>query len=115
MTKFFVPGAASPQMAEEGYAGFVKNSATYPLAHPTARLFRVSFPKRNRANRETACVAEVGKEMENWPEPHGPVLGIVETSNEIVIHTKRGVLHGDLIHVGPSTVTERVYFEDYAR
>jgi hypothetical protein len=73
VAKFFVPAASTPE-AEKAYAAFVKTSP-YLLLHPSARLFRISFPHRARAGRAQLCVAEVGKGITNWPEPAGPTVG----------------------------------------
>lgn len=108
MPNFFIPFAATPDEAEKVYQGLLKSSSTYPLTHPNARLFRIVFQ-----HHDFTCVAEVGRELDNWPESHGPVLAIVETANLITIHTQRSVLAGDRILVSPLETSERVYFDDY--
>lgn len=71
MPRFFVPFTETPQEAESVYQGFLKSSSsTYPLTHPSARLFRITFQ-----HHDTSCVAEVGKELDNWSEAHGPING----------------------------------------
>lgn len=113
MAKFFVPAASTPEIAEKAYAAFVKTSP-YLLLHPSARLFRISFPHRARAGRAQLCVAEVGKSITNWPEPAGPVLAIVETANLVLVHTVgREALAAGPLMVGAREVAERVYFDDY--
>ena len=75
MPEFFVPpaGAISRETAEKAYAACVKNSEPYPLKHPTARLFRISFPHRGlNPKRVSQCVAEVGSEIRNWAGARWP-------------------------------------------
>jgi hypothetical protein len=112
MAKFFIPGA-TPEMAEGIYAGFVK-AAIYPLSHPTARLSRISYQYQDRGNRLATCVAEVGKEPVNSPDPSaGPVAAIVASTNLIKVHVVRGKNVTGPLFVGPEQITEREYFEDY--
>ncbi len=108
MPNFFVPFTKTPQEAESVYQEFLKSSSTYPLTYPNARLFRITFQ-----HSDTSCVAEVGKELDNWPDEHGRVLAIVETTDLITIHTQRSVLRGDRILLSPSKASGLVYFDDY--
>jgi len=111
--KFFVPAASTPEMADDVYLRFVKAGPSYPPAHPSARLFRISW-RQMLDSRPVMCVAEVGKEIANWPEPTGLVLAIIETTQLVFVNTvdRRG-RGGGPIYVGPQDVTERVHFEDY--
>ena len=108
MPKFFLPFAETAEQAEETYQGFVKTSSTYPLTDADTRLFRIAFEHHG-----TDYLAEVGKEISNWPEAHGPVLAIIETEQLVVVHTQRSALAGDRINVNPSKISERAYFDDY--
>ena len=107
MPNFFVPYASTPEQAEDTYQGFLKMASSYPLTRPNARLFQIAFEHHKRP-----YVAEVGEEIAGWPEKHGPVLAIVESTNLITIFTQRSVLAGDRILVGPSNTSGRVYFDD---
>jgi len=105
--KFFVPFAESPDQAERVYASFVQNHG-YPVVGQSVRLFRVTFSYHGRS-----LVAEVGKEVTGFPEPAGPVIGIVESPELLTIHTQlRGGLSATPILVSPGKVSERIYFED---
>jgi hypothetical protein len=108
MPNFFVPFASTPEQAEETYQGFLKMASSYPLTRPNARLFRIAFEHHKRP-----YVAEVGEEISGWPEKHGVVLGIIETTELITVLTRRSILVGDKILVGPPNTSERVYFDDY--
>jgi hypothetical protein len=81
-------------------------ASSYPLARPNARLFRIAFEHHKRP-----YVAE--EEISGWPEKHGVVLGIIETTELITVLTRRSILVGDKILVGPPNTSERVYFDDY--
>jgi len=113
VAKFFVPAASTPELSEKAFAAFVKTSP-YPLLHPSARLFRFSFPHLAQRGRVQICVAQVGKDITNWPEPAGTVLAIVETTDLVLIHTVgREALAAGPLMVGAREVAERVYFDDY--
>ena len=108
MPNFFLPYAKTAVEAEETYQGFLKAPSTYPLAYPNTRLFRIAFKHHGGQ-----YVAEIGKEITNWPEAHGPVLAIVETTRLITVHTQRSVVAGDQILVSPEDTSDRAYFENY--
>jgi hypothetical protein len=105
MPIFFVPGM-SREEAEKAYENFPR--PPYPPAHPTARLYSNDF--REGGN---DCKATVGEEMTGWPDQHGPVLGIIESTRLIFIYTLRSQVRGDVIDVSPEKVTARKYFGDY--
>lgn len=104
MPNFFVPFAKDAVEAESVYASFEKQ-ITYPLRHPTARLFRIVF-----THDRWRCIAEVGSEIRGWPEPEGLVLGIVETTNLVYVCTQRRA--PEAILVGPGNISDRKYFDD---
>jgi hypothetical protein len=107
MRNFFVPHATSPEDAEQVYSVFLRNSTRSP-GH-AGRLFSITF----RVGRLRAT-AEVGKEMTNWPERSGKVLGIIKTPELVCVHTEfRGGLSGTPILVSRNEVREYVYFDDY--
>ena len=110
LPKFFVPFAESAEQAERVYGVFVKNSATYPLAHSTARLYQISFQHNS-----TPYTAQVNADIDGWPELIGPVLGIIETTGLVCVHTLlRGGLSATPMHVSLDSITERIYFDDYS-
>jgi hypothetical protein len=79
-----------------------------PLAHPTARLQRITF----RRYKKGCCIAEVNKETSNLGEPVGRVFAIIEFADLIQVYsTFRAWAHPILMK--RHEVTERVYFEDY--
>jgi hypothetical protein len=108
MPNFFVPFADSPEQAEREYAAFQRPN--YPPAHPTARLYKIRFRQDSYD-----CVATVGEEMTGWPDQHGPVLAIIESTKLIFIHRQRSRLTGAIVMVGFNNVTAREYFDDYPR
>lgn len=108
MPKFFVPHADTPEMTEETYLGFVKNSLPHKPNH-LGRLFRISF-----THHKWNCVAEVGQEIKGWPENAGKVLAIVGTPTLILVHTVlRGALKDGPILVSQQSARELVYFDDF--
>src|SRR5829696_3679808 len=82
MPFFFMPFTASTEEAELTYSAFLQE-ARHPLAHPGARLFRISFRYEDRL-----IVGEVGADLAGWPEPLGPVVAIVETTLLLYVHTR---------------------------
>jgi hypothetical protein len=109
MPKFFMPYPIPPKKAEDFYADCVKNSGTYPLAHPTARLFSIEF--RDEGD---VCVAAVGKEITNWRrERVGRVMAIIETVGLVDVYTRSRQGPGDSIVVGLGEVLSREYFDDF--
>jgi len=110
LPKFFFPYAATPEQAEQAYQGFLETAKTYPLADPNSRLYRIRFQHHGCSH-----VAEVGKEITDWPEPHGPVLAIAESNHLITILTQRSVLAGDRVVASPEKASEREYFDDYPK
>lgn len=108
MPNFFMPFATTPEMAEEAYVAFAKNSEPHG-PQDTSRLFRIDFPYHKKP-----CVAEIGKEIKGWPGHDGEVLAIIESTTLILIHTvKRGALQGGPILVSPKEASGRVYFDDF--
>jgi len=78
----------------------------------TSRLIRLrGSTASDLSGKET--IATVGDDMTGWPEEHGTVLAIYESTNEISIYTQRSVIKGDVINVGPEKVTAREYFDDF--
>jgi hypothetical protein len=105
MPAFFVPGL-SREEAEKVYAAFRR--PTYPPIHPTARLYSIDFRQSG-----FDCTATVGEEMTGWPDRHGTVLGVIESTNHIMIYTERSAVRGDIVNVESDKVTAREYFDDY--
>lgn len=109
MPNFFLPFATSPEQKEQEYQGFLKMTAGYELAHPTARLFRISF-----LHKKKVCIAEVGKEIVHWPEAAGPTLAIIARTQLVFVCTLvRGGLSASPILVSPNEVRESLYFDDF--
>ena len=107
MANFFVPGLPREE-AEKAYQRFPRPQ--YPSVHPTARLYSIAFRQDG-----FDCTATVGEEMTGWPDQHGPVLGIIESTQQIVVYTVRSEVRGDLLHVGANNLAARRYFDDYPR
>jgi hypothetical protein len=108
MPDFFIPFAESKEEAERVYRVFLKNHL-YPVQPKAGRLFHVVFIYRKHR-----LIAEIGQEINGWPEPAGPVLGIIESPELVTIHTQlRGGLSATPILVSPSEVSGRVYFTDF--
>jgi hypothetical protein len=109
MTDFFVPHADSPEQAERVYGVFIANSGPYPLKHPDSRLAQVDFRYKGKF-----LTATVGKPLEGFPEHVGDVLGIIDTTELVMIDTvARGGLSATPILVGRDDTLSRVYFDDY--
>lgn len=104
---FFVPLAELFEEGERVYNLFIKKTGC-PLAHPTARLQRITFLRYKRG----CYTAEVNSEIPDWPEPGGRVFAIIEFAGFIqIFSTFCAWLYP--IRVKPDEVIERVYFEDY--
>ena len=104
---FFVPLANSSEEGERVYNLFIEKTG-HPLAHPTARLQRITF----RRYKKGCYTAKVNSEIRNWPEPGGRVSAIIEFADFIqIFSTFCAWLYP--IRVKPHEVIERVYFVDY--
>jgi hypothetical protein len=105
MPKFFVPNTGSPGDAEEAYASMRKYN--YIGEDKPGRLVRIVFHAG-----ENVFIAEVGRELRDFPEPAGEVLAIIETTNVVTIHTATRTARPIPIH--PRKVRSRQYFDDYS-
>jgi hypothetical protein len=107
MPSFFVLFADSAEQAERVYGVFKKNHG-YLVPADASRLFQISFRYHGRILK-----VAVGKQIDGFPEPVGPVLGIIESQSLVTIHTQlRGGLSATPILVSPDEVTERVFFDN---
>jgi hypothetical protein len=104
---FFVPLAESFEEGERVYNLFIEKTE-FALAHPTARLQRITFRRSKRG----CYTAEVNSEIPHWPEPGGRVFAIIEFADFIQIFTTFCAWLYP-IRVKPHEVIERVYFRDY--
>lgn len=82
--QFFVPFSQSPEQAERIYTALRDAFKTYPLldAHDTKRIFSLQFCHKGSWHEAT-----VGKAIEGWPEPAGPVLAVIATTGIVYVHT----------------------------
>ena len=104
MPKFFVPKSGSPEDAEEAYASMRKHN--YVGEEKPGRLVRIVFHNSGRF-----IIAQVGRELLDFPEPAGEVLAIIETTNVVTIHTATRTARP--IPIYPPNVRQRQYFDDY--
>jgi hypothetical protein len=104
MPKFFVPNTGCSEDAEEAYASMRKHN--YIGEEKSGRLARVVFYAGERV-----FIAEVGRELRDFPEPAGEVLSIIETTNVVTIHTATRTARP--IPIYPRKVSSRQYFDDY--
>jgi hypothetical protein len=106
--RFFIPLAKSSGEAEHIYNLFIQKTG-HPLAHPTARLQRITFHRY----KQRCYTATVDREIPNWPEPGGRVFAIIEFADFVQIFTTFCAWEYP-IRVKRGDVIERVYFEDYS-
>jgi hypothetical protein len=104
MPKFFVPNIGSSEDAEEAYASMRKHN--YIGDEKAGRLARIAFHAGERV-----FIAEVGRELRDFPEPAGEVLAIIETTNVVTIHTATRTARP--VPIYPRKVSSRQYFNDY--
>jgi hypothetical protein len=104
MPKFFVPNSGSTEDAEEAYASMRKHN--YIGDEKSGRLARIVFHAGERV-----FVAEVGRELRDFPEPAGEVLAIIETTNVVTIHTATRTVRP--IPIYPRKISSRQYFDDH--
>ena len=104
MPKFFVPNIGSSEDAEEAYAFMRKHN--YIGEEKSGRLARIVFHDAGRV-----FIAEVGRELRDFPDPAGEVLAIIETTNVVTIHT--ATRNARPIPLYPRKVGSRQYFDDY--
>jgi hypothetical protein len=104
MTSFFLPGARTPEDAEETLRRFIGRRQA--LLQSRGRLRHLTFTHGVRT-----CTAVVGKTITNWLDKDGVVVAILETSNELEIYT--AMRHLNPILINKQEVRGRLYFDDY--
>jgi hypothetical protein len=103
--KFFIPGASSPEMAEEIYQGTKKFAAeTKGWRVTDARILSIAFKDGAYAVRATVGYHEPceGREV---------VVAILESGSYLVCTKNRGVSRGEPYMVGKTEVTDVEFFE----
>lgn len=109
MPAFFIPNLNNSE-AERVYKAFEQEATQiHALKNPKSRLYSIEF-EHIRA----PYFAEVGKEIQGFPEKNGKVWALIETKQSMYIFMKkRGEVDAPPINVSPKKIVGRLYFDDY--
>jgi hypothetical protein len=108
MPTFFVPRTTSPEQANEAYASM--RMQNYYGDDKPGRLSRIVFEHGARL-----FIAQVGRELSDFPYGSGEVHAIIETTNVCTIHVaSTESFPSRPIAVYPRRIRSRQYFDDYS-
>ena len=106
MTAFFIPGAKTPQEAEEVLASIAR-FVQRPVPLPHERIRRIAYTHNGEY-----YTAKVGQPIDPYYRTEGPVIAILGGNPLLICAPNRGVLRGEPIYVGAVSVKSAIYFDE---